>query len=136
MNIANIQKLHYCDKKSSNTCTCSNLATRKIKLKNKSEKDNPLANEKWYYRCEEHALTPTSNKVVVDNVLFDQSQALMQTNQFLNTLIEKNIKSRVHTTKQLLVKYVKPNTGGVMCFQERSRKWKFVYYEQINEILD
>jgi len=41
----------------------------------------------------------------------------------------------MHTARELRVKYVKPNSGGVMCFQEHSKKWKFVYYHQIESIL-
>lgn len=134
-NIANIQKLHYCDKKSGNTCKCANIATRQVKLKNKAQKDSPTAQQEWQYRCEEHATTPTVNKVVVESNPFDQSYSLTMINRFLHSLIEKNIKSKMHTARQLRVKYIKPNTGGVMCFQEHSKKWKFVYYEQITEVL-
>jgi hypothetical protein len=136
MNIANIQKLHYCDKKSGNTCNCPNIATRQVKLKNKAFKDNPSATQEWQYRCEEHATTPTVNKVVVETNPFDQSYSLTKINEFLYSLIGKSIKSKIHTSKQLLVKYVKPNTGGVMCFQEKTKKFKFVYYEQISEVLN
>ena len=45
MNIANIQKLHYCDKKSGNTCKCANIATRQVKLKNKAQRDSPTAHK-------------------------------------------------------------------------------------------
>ncbi len=134
-NIANIQKLHYCDKKIGNNCKCANIATRQVKLKNKAEKDNPIAQQEWQYRCLGHAATATANKVVVESNPFDQSFSLIMINKFLNSLIGKNIVSKMHTAKQLRVKYVKPNTGGVMCFQEHSKKWKFVYYEQITEVL-
>lgn len=134
-NIANIQKLHYCDKKCSNRSKCANIATHQVKLKNKANKDNPSAHQEWQYRCTEHAMTPTVNKVVVDINTFDQSYALTMINTFLLSLIDKNIKSKVHTARQLRVKYIKPNTGGVMCFQEHSKQWKFVYYDQIIEIL-
>ena len=66
---------------------------------------------------------------------FDQSYILTKISQYLTTLIGKNIVSKMHTARQLRVKYIKPNTGGVMCFQEHSKKWKFVYYEQITEVL-
>lgn len=134
-NIANIQKLHYCDKKSGNTCKCANIATRQVKLKNKAQKDNPTAQQEWQYRCEKHATTPTVNKVVVESNPFDQSYSLTMISKFLHSLIGKNIVSKMHTARQLRVKYVKPNTGGVMCFQEHSNKWKFVYYEQITEVM-
>ena len=135
MNIAKIQKLNYCDKKSGNTCKCANIATRQVKLKNKADKDNLTATQEWQYRCEEHSTTPTVNKVVVDSSPLDQSYSLTKINKFLHSLIEKNIKSKMHTAIQFKVKYVKPNTGGVMCFQEHSKKWKFVYYDQISDVL-
>ena len=134
-NLANIQKLHYCDKKSGNTCKCANIATFRVKLKNKSLKENITAPQEWQYRCEKHATTETANKVVVESISFDQSYSLTKINEFLNSLIGKNIKSKMHTANQLRVRYLKPNTGGIMCFQEFSNKWKFVYYEQICEIL-
>jgi len=46
-NIANIQKLHYCGKKLGNSCSCSNIATRQVKLKTKSEKDNPTTKQEY-----------------------------------------------------------------------------------------
>jgi len=134
-NIANIQKIKYCDKKSGSSCKCANIATRQVKLKNKFENDSPTARQEWQYRCEEHATTPTVNKVVVESNPFDQGYSLTMINRFLTSIIGKNIKSNAHTARELRVKYVKPNTGGVMCFQEYSNKWKFVYYEQISEVL-
>lgn len=132
-NLANIQKLHYCDKKSGNRCTCANIATRQIKTKKKG--DESSLNYKFGYRCEEHANTSTVNSVVVESLPFDQSYSLTKISQYLTTLIGKNIVSKMHTARQLRVKYIKPNTGGIMCFQEHSKKWKFVYYEQITEVL-
>ena len=136
MNIANIQKLHYCGKKTHGVCKCANIATVRVKLKNRLEKENPLAAIELQYRCDEHAKTPTAKKVVVESAPFDQSYSLTKINRFLQSLIGKNIVSKFHTARQLRVKYVKPNTGAVMCFQEHSNKWKFVYYEQISEVLD
>ena len=135
MNVANIQKLHYCDKKSGNTGSCAHIATRQARLKNKADRYSPTATQELQYRCEEHATTPTVNKVVVESNPLDQSYSLTMVNRFLESLIGKSIKSKMHTARQLRVKYVKPNTGGVMCFQEHSKKWKFVYYEQITEVL-
>lgn len=129
MSLKNMTKLHYCNKKCSNTATCANIATRQVKLVDSSEK------VECQYRCEKHATTPTVNKKVLEVNLFDQNHLLMEINKVLNTLIGKNIKSKMHTARELRVKYVKPNTGGVMCFQEHSKKWKFVYYNQIVSIL-
>lgn len=135
-NIANIQKLYYCDKKIGNRCKCSNIATLQIKMKKKGEESILSANQEHGYRCEKHANTGTVNKSVVESIPFDQSFALTKISQFLHSLIGKNISSNYHTAKQLRVKFVKPNTGGIMCFQEYSKKWKFVYYEQITEVLN
>jgi len=133
-NLANIQKLHYCDKKIGNSCKCANIATRQITMKSK-EDQSLSATQTHGYRCEEHAITGTVNKIVTESLPFDQSFALTKISQFLHSLIGKNISSKFHTAKQLRVKFVKPNTGGVMCFQEFSKKWKFVYYEQITDVL-
>ena len=135
MNIANIQKLYYCDKKSGNRCKCASIATRQIKMKKKGEEHKLTATQELGHRCEEHATTPTVNKVVFESNPFDQGYSLTKISQFLHSLIEKNIVSKIHTARQLRVKYVKPNTGGVMCFQEHSKKWKFVYYDQIIHVL-
>jgi hypothetical protein len=134
-NIANIQKLKYCDKKSGSSCKCANIATRQVKLKNKFENDSLNSHQEWQYRCEQHANTPTAGKVVFESKPLDQGYSLTKINRFLTSIIGKNIKSIAHTARELRVKYVKPNTGGVMCFQEHSKKWKFVYYQQISEVL-
>ena len=134
-NFGNIQKLHYCDKKSGNTSKCAEIATRQITMKRKDEVDVLTAKQEHGYRCEDHALTGTVNKKVVESLPFDQSFALTKIVKYLQSLIGENIVSKMHTAKQLRVKYVKPNTGGVMCFQEHSKKWKFVYYEQITKVL-
>ena len=125
-----------CDKKSSNICKCAGIATRMVLLKSKALKDNPTSTLQLRYRCEEHAISSTAKKVVVESTPFDQSNKLVQINAYLHSLIGKNIRSNAHTAKELRVKYVKPNTGGVMCFQEHSNKWKFVYSEQITAVLD
>jgi hypothetical protein len=135
MNLPNIQQLHYCQKKTGHTGTCSNIATRQVKLKTKKNKESPTAETEWQYRCEEHALTATSGKCVIESNLLDQSYALTKINEYLKTLIGKNIISKWHNVRELRVKYLKPNTGGVMCFEEYSKQWKFVYYNQITEVL-
>lgn len=133
-NIVNIQTLHYCNKKTSYTGTCRNIATRQIETKRK--KDNTAnAIQTGGYRCEEHAMSGTANMVVVKSLPFDQSFALTKISQYLHSIVNKNIISKFHTAKQLRVKYVKLNTGGVMCFQEYSKQWKFVYYHQIEKVI-
>jgi hypothetical protein len=134
-NIANLQKLYYCDKKLGDRSKCSNIATRQVVLKNKSEKDNIIATQEWQHRCEEHSKTSTVTKCVVKSMPLDQSYSLCSINNFLKTLIGKSVLSKWHHLDPLKVEYVKPNTGGVMCKNEKNGKWKFVYYHQIDEII-
>lgn len=96
-----LPKIHYCNKKSSNTSCCSNVATRRVKL---IRKDEASAKVEYAYRCEEHAMTPTVNKKVIESSPFDQSLNLTNINQYLQSLIGKNIVSKVHTARQLRVK--------------------------------
>lgn len=133
--IESLPKLHYCDKKLGDTCTCANIATRQISMKSKKDFNRLSADQEYGYRCEEHYNTGTVNKSVYQSLPFDQSFALTKISQFLNSIIGKNIVSKVHTAKSLKVKFIKPNTGGVMCFQEQSKQWKFVYYHQISEVI-
>ena len=135
MNIANLPILYYCDKKTGHSCKCSGIATRRIRLKNRHEKDMPNAVSEWGYRCEEHAITPTAKRVVVESIPYNQWHIVTEINLFLSILVGKNIQSKIHRYQHLRVKYVKPNTGGVMCFQEKTNKWKFVYYNQISTVL-
>jgi hypothetical protein len=132
MNIADIHELHYCGKKNGNTGKCPNIATRIVALRNR--KDTTSTKEVLQYRCELHATTPTAKKVVVRSTPLDQSQILEETNRFLLGIIGLSIMSSWHAKKALEVKYIKPNTGGVMC-QNSRKEWKFVYYKQIYKIL-
>ena len=131
-NLANIQKLYYCDCGGKNS-TCSEVATHQVKL---SKKDDSLlipTKVWWEYRCDEHINKGTKSKRVYETSELDQSYTLQKVNAFLKSLIGKSIKSSMHTAKGLEVKYLKSN-GGVMCYQPISKKWKFVYYEQIQSV--
>lgn len=132
-NLANIQKMYYCDKKLSNNSTCPNIATRQVSLKFKGNIDNTTVEHG--HRCEIHSNCSTGRKEVVRSEPFDQEFALTLINQFLRSVIGKNIVSKFHSAKQLRVKYVVKNTGGIMCLQEITQKYKFVYYHQITEVL-
>lgn len=126
--------LVYCKHKSSNTSSCGNVATRRVKLCRR-KCDAPADGEAAVtsYRCEHHAAAGTGGYRIFESEAFDQSAALRKVNNFLDSLIGKTIQSTVHTAKGLVVKYKKPN-GGVMCFQPVTEKWKFVYYHQVKDV--
>lgn len=131
----NFEALKYCQKNIGNTGTCSCVATRQVKLCDKESVGRAVKiKERWEYRCEEHATTGTVNYVVYESNPLDQSWNLQKVNQWLRQFIGKEIKSKVHTAKGLIVKYLKDN-GGVMCFQPVTKKYKFVYYNQITHVL-
>lgn len=134
-NLANIQKLYYCDKLSNN-CSCGNIATRQIKMVNKRWKNNPdsCPTKIMGYRCEEHSFKPTVNYFVGESNELDQEYAFTKINQFLKSLINKKIISTHHGKRPLIVKYLGKNCG-IMCLNEFTKKWKFVYYNQIKQVL-
>lgn len=120
-------KLFYCDKKSSNTGRCSNVACYSALLISKKTKNENIVN-----RCEEHKLTATQGKYVdVESVMiFNQSEKLELINSFLRSYIGKEIFSTYHINKYPLIgKYLKPN-GAIMC-QDSKGKWVLIYYHQI-----
>ncbi|MHC0442350.1 hypothetical protein [Flavobacterium sp. 3-210] len=127
--LANIKEhLKYCGN------SCAHLAKYKITLEAKvltPKSEKP----KTAYRCEDHKNKGTNGKKITNQVPFDQSEKLLKVNEFLQSLVGRNIHSRFHTARHLRVKYLKEN-GGVMCFQEHSKKWKYVYYNQIDSILN
>lgn len=123
----------YCKKKLSNTARCSNIATQQVTL-GFLNKDGEYRFE-ISHRCDTHKHTGTVNGKVTDIVSIDQSNNLKKINNFLDSIIGKTIRSKVHTAKQLIVKYRKSN-GGIMCLQPITKKWKYVYYNQIEEILN
>jgi len=117
--------LIYCDKKSSNTGHCSNIACYSAMAVSKKTKKEYVLN-----RCEEHKLTSTANKKIVSLIKLDQKEELDRVNKLLHSLIGKNIFSNFHRNKYPLVgKYLKDN-GGIMCKDSRG-KWQYVYYRQI-----
>ena len=104
-NIANIQKLHYCNKKNGNRCKCANIATHQIIMKKKGDENSIIAKQEHGYRCEKHANTGTANKKVVESLPYDQSYSLTSINKYLHSLINKEIVSKIHIGKKLRVKY-------------------------------
>jgi hypothetical protein len=136
-NLANIGvPLRYCGKNSGNfKATCSNIATWQVKLCHKNEKGKDFhLKVKYDYRCDEHKHSSTSDYMVFDTSPFDQGYALQKINDFLKSIIGKKIHSKFHTARELEVRYLKSN-GGIMCFQPITKKWKYVYYNQIDSIL-
>lgn len=123
-----LPKLHYCACKSGMT-TCANVAAYRIKLQSKKN-DSPDAETAYSYRCEEHKTRGTTNKKVIESNPLDQSESLRTIFSFLRSLVGTTIQSKAHTAKELEVKYLKEN-AGVMCFQPITKKWKYVYYNQI-----
>jgi hypothetical protein len=128
------QRPQYCCKKIGNTGRCSQFATWKVKLCSRTEQLDTLhLKYEMSYRCDEHKQSGTVNRKVFETRAFDQSYAIDKVNKFLNSIIGKIVKCKVHTAKGLEVKYRKDN-GGVMCFHPITKKWKFVYYDQITEV--
>ncbi len=123
-------KLQYCQIKHG-TGQCSNLATHICCLIRKDGKQENNVQEG--YRCEEHKNNGTKSLKVKNILNFDQTIELKRVNEFLKSLIGKNIKSNFHSARYLEARYLKPN-GAIMCYQNHSRKWKYVYYNQIQEI--
>jgi hypothetical protein len=128
-NIGNLKQLKYCECKSSNTGHCSNVATVQVILESKKDSSK----DKKEYRCNDHKQKGTAGYFVINSTVFSQRQELNDISDFLRSLIGKNIHSKVHTARHLEVKYIKGH-GGVMCYQNFSRQWKYVYYNQIDFI--
>jgi len=129
-NIANIEGvLKYCNCKRSNTGHyCGNIAAYTVILAPKKGTGKNIKQ----YRCEEHKQRGTGSKKVIDHSPFDQTALLGKITDYLKTIIGKNIKSNMHTARHLEVKYIKD--AGVMCYQNYSLKWKYVYYHQIKYV--
>lgn len=120
--------LFYCKHKMSNTSTCAHLATHKVTYVSKKNPDIIISNNA--HRCYLHKLKATANKKAIRAEPFDQSENIANVNAYLTSLIGKKIKSSAHTARELTVVFLKGN-GGIMCYQSHSKKWKFVYYNQI-----
>lgn len=68
---------------------------------------------------------------VISQEPFNQSESLGNVNRFLNDLVGKDVFSKWHrNTHSFIGKYLKEN-GGIMCQNEHTKKWKFVYYHEI-----
>lgn len=121
-------KLKYCDKKSGNSSHCSKLATFQCK---KQSKDNPNGDIKFCFRCEEHKNSSTANQKIIDSIPFEQEEKLKKVFLYLNSLIGKEVFSSWHRNNYGFIgKYLKPN-GGIMCQNDKTKKYKFIYYHEI-----
>lgn len=126
-----MEKLQYCQSRSSNTGHCAEIAAHTVTLITRNNKEN--GEKRTERRCEKHKNKGTTKKCVIDSKTLDQSELYGQVNRFLNSLIGKNIVSSYHpVTYQypFIGKYLKDN-GGIMCYNDHTKKWKFVYYHQI-----
>ncbi len=129
----NLPKLKYCDTKLSDISGCGSLAAYKVKLasrKNESETTETVS----AYRCEHHKGTGTNSKKVIELIPFDQFANIRQVNEFMRSIVGKEIVSKFHSANGLKVIYLKDN-GGIMCQQPITKKWKFVYSHQITAIV-
>lgn len=131
--ITEMKGLIYCKHKRSNTGHCSNLAVWEVTLSNRGNEDSGKTT--LSHRCDAHKNAGTTGKKVIEVNGLDQGEAIQKVNTFLHSLIGKRIKASVHTARELEVKYLKDN-GGVMCLQPITKKWKYVYYNQIESILN
>lgn len=116
-----------CCKKMSNTGKCPFPAKHKVKMIGK--KTQHITGP--YFRCDTHKETGTMKKFVAAFFPLDQKETIDQANEFMKTLVGKEIRATVHTAKQLIVKYVKPEICAVMCLQPITKKYKLVYFQQI-----
>ena len=125
-----LPNIKYCCNKTSNSSHCSSPAKYKVLLvsrKNDSEKTMES------FRCEDHKNSGTNGKKVSVLTAYNQDENLTKVFTFLRSLIGKKITAKVHTAKELEVLYVK-ETCGVMCLHPITKKYKFVYYNQITSV--
>ncbi len=133
--IANIgATLKYCQTKHSNTGHCAGVAAYNVVLI--SRKNDTNGEKRNELRCEEHKGAGTNKKKVIECTPHEQQELVKKINAFLKSIVGKNIHATAHTAPQLRVKYVKELHCAVMCFQEHSNQWKYVYYHQIDQILN
>lgn len=137
--MANILKLEVelkrCSNKTGNNSTCPELAQSVSYLHKRGVVPAPTSTDYIHqYRCIEHSWSSTAKRVVFGTFPYNQADIKAKVDAFLRTLIGQRIVSSAHTARELRVKYVKDHCG-VMCYQEHSHQWKFVYYHQITEIL-
>lgn len=121
-------KLKYCDKKSVNSSHCSNLAAYQCK---RQSKDNSNGEIKFCFRCNDHKNSSTANQKIIDSAPFEQEEKIKKVFLYLNSLIGKEVFSYWHRNNYGLIgKYLKPN-GGIMTQNEKTKKYKFIYYHEI-----
>ncbi len=121
-----LPNIKYCQKNKSNHSSCSHLATQIVTLVSE-------VSQRIEYRCD--SCKGGTTKMKVQSIEpFNQDENIRAVNSFLRLLIGKSIKSKAHTAKALQVQYMKDNCG-VMCFQPITKKYKYVYYNQITAIL-
>lgn len=102
------------------------MATNKIYLA-KNKKQNKFI----IYTCEKHK--PKNDKNHITGIVpFDQIKKLWEVNRYLLQFIGKEIRS-TQEYNILQARYIKPNTGGIMCYCEKKKSWCFVYHYQIKE---
>ena len=120
--------LIYCNKKTSNTGTCSKIAMYTGQTVSRKGNDKT----KKVHRCEEHKFCGTVNHKIEHSTLtpLDQNDVINDVNNYLKSFIGKEIFSRHHRNKYPFIGcYLKPN-GAIMC-KGHNNKWFLVYYNQI-----
>ena len=118
----------YCDKKLSNTGTCVHLATYKSKFITKKNKDNGQITT--HHRCDQHKTTSTVHTIWLSSEPITQYFEIDNIITTLKTYIGKEITSSWHRNKYPLIgKFIKD--CGIMCLEDKTKKWVYVYYHQI-----
>ena len=110
---------------------CGRLAQYRVQLYKRPGVPSII---KTSQRCEQHKLKGGKKWKVFDSQPLIQSDAIKTVMGFLRSIVGREIVSSFHTARSLEVKYVKENCG-VMCWQPISKKWKFVYCNQIVSVL-
>lgn len=121
-----MSKLRYCDKKLSNSGTCSRLAAYSCTATSKA------GNTRNHLRCFEHRFTPTVHSIVDRETVkeFNQSTEIEKVSEFLRSFIGKEVHSKWHRTiKPFIGVYIK-NNGSIMC-KDHKDQWRLVFYHQI-----
>ena len=123
-------KIHRCNKKYG-MGKCSQIATYKVT----TIKKDGSGEERTSFRCDKCRDLTTKTRKTNSFITLDQSNNVNLMNNLLSTLLNKTIYSSHHSSKNLVVKYVKKEVCGVMCQNKNTKRWKFVYPKQIKEIL-
>jgi len=125
-----LPKIHKCECNHGQLMKCANVAKYSVVLRTRSN-EGENAQKVNSYRCENHKNKGTTNRKVIEQTPLNQDDNLKIVYSFLRSLVGKTISSSYHTAKELEVKYVKENCA-VMCLQPITKKYKLVYYNQIN----